>query len=190
MMDNILTANSNYLDALQTILARIDTTSIYANVLANMDTGNVSDMPSRYLGGIEHVMTPRILFPDKGSIDDSAVATAFTGAVIDENTSISIGFIAEANYDFGVPWMFLPILLIGVAGGLAGRHFMTRDAPFVIRQAFTTTVLFGFFSFGTDFDKALGGFLMQWLVLALVLKFGYPFIAQWLSVRETARMRS
>ena len=107
-----------------------------------------------------------------------------TGRKIDSNTSISIGYLAEAHYDFG-PWlMFLPIFLIGAAVGWTGRYFMTRRAPYIVRQAFTTTVLFSFFQFGTNFDKALGTFIVGSVTLAMVLRFVYPRIAEWMSGRR------
>ena len=97
--------------------------------------------------------------------------------------SVSIGYIAEAQYDFGIPWMFVPIFLIGLVMALVGQYFMTREAPYVIRQAFATTVLFSSFVFGTNFNKALGGFMMEFIVLALVLRFAYPLIGGWLAGR-------
>ena len=186
MVDHMVFGEIDYWKALQAAVDRIDSTHIVAQFLQRKDQGPAIDLPSRYLAGIEHVLTPRILFPDKGIIDDSAITTAMTGRVIDENTSISIGYIAEAEYDFGQPWMFVPILLIGVTVGMAARYFMTRRVPFVIRQAFATAALFNFFQFGMNFNKALGGFLVGFIVLALVLKFCYPSISGWLFYRRPA----
>jgi hypothetical protein len=190
MADRIFYQDINYWPAWQNMIYRIDSTAVYAQFLARADTSYVIDLPSRYLGALEHVLMPRILFPDKASINDSEVTSAMTGRVIDENTSISIGYVAEAHYDFGIPWMFIPILLIGMMVGLAGRYFMTRNAPYLIRQAFATTALFGFFQFGQNFNKALGTFLVGFMVLALVLKFGYPLIANWLAGRKPAVTRA
>ncbi|MBI1203295.1 MAG: hypothetical protein GC182_12355 [Rhodopseudomonas sp.] len=171
----------DHLKALGDTVERVDGMIVFAQYLARLDAGIVVDVPSRFLGGIEHVLMPRVLFPNKPIIDDSAVTTAMTGRWIGPNTSISIGYIAEAYYDFGPVWMFAPIFAVGLAVGAAGRYFMTRDAPYVIRQAFTVAVLFDAFQFGINFNKSLGTFLMSWLVLALVLKFGYPLVSRWLS---------
>jgi hypothetical protein len=183
MADHMIERDFDYWRSFNDMINRIDNTFVFAQFLAQEDNGNVPELPGRYLGGIEHVLMPRILFPGKETIDDSAVTTALTGRVIDKNTSISIGFIAEAYYDFGPGWMFVPVLLIGMTVGAAGRYFMTRKAPYLIRQAFTATALFNFFQFGTNFNKALGTFLIGFLVFALLLKFAYPYAALWLAGR-------
>lgn len=181
MADHMIERDFDYWKSFNDMINRIDNTFVFAQFLAQEDNGNIPDLPSRYLGGIEHVLMPRILFPGKAIIDDSVVTTALTGRVIDKNTSISIGFIAEARYDFGQGWMFVPVLLIGMTVGAAGRYFMTRKAPYLIRQAFTATALFNFFQFGTNFNKALGTFLVGFVVFGLILKFAYPYFALWLA---------
>lgn len=183
MADRLLDSEFDYWKALQNMVGRIDCTSIFAQYLARRELEEI-DIPGRYLGGFEHVLMPRILFPDKARLDDSAVTSAMTGRKIDANTSISVGYLAEAHYDFGPGWMFVPVFLIGAGVGWVGRYFMSRKAPYLIRQALATTVLFSFFQFGTNFDKALGTFLVGFVVLAVFLKFGYPRIAVWLSGRR------
>jgi len=183
MADRMIETDFDYWKSFNDMINRIDNTYVFAEFLAQEDSGNVADLPSRYLGGIEHVLMPRLLFPGKATIDDSAVTSALTGRVIGKNTSISIGYIAEAYYDFGPGWMFAPVLLIGMIVGGAGRYFMTRAAPYMIRQAFTTASLFNFFQFGTNFNKALGTFLVGAVVFAIILKFVYPYVALWLAGR-------
>ena len=184
MADHLLGSDLDYWVSFQAMIDRVDCTSIFAQYRAWQETGDEIDLPSRYLAGIEHVLTPRALFPAKPRLDDSIVTTAMTGRRIDSSTSISVGYLAEAHYDFGPRLMFLPIFLIGAAVGWTGRYFMTRKAPYVVRQAFTTTVLFSFFQFGTNFDKALGTFIVGAVTLAAVLRFVYPRIAEWMSSRR------
>ena len=184
MLDHISLSNIDYSRALRDMTERVDNTEIYALYLARADAGYVVDLPSRYLGAFKNILMPRILFPDKGVINDSYFTRAMTGLNINNQTSISMGYIAEAQYDFGIPLMFVPIFIIGMVVALAGRYFMNREVPYVIRQAFATTVLFNSLMFGSNFDKALGGFLMELIVLALVLRFAYPPLAGWLAGRR------
>jgi hypothetical protein len=130
---------------------------------------------------VQHVLTPRVLFPDKSTLDDSKITTALLRRKITSDTSISVGYIAQAHVDFGVPGMFLPVLIIGVMIGAAAKYFMTRPAPLLIREAFTTATLFLAFPFGENIDKTLGGFVVDCLAMGLLLKFGYPMIARWLA---------
>jgi hypothetical protein len=77
--------------------------------------------------------------------------------------------------------LLLPLFLLGIMTGGVAQYFMTRSAPLIVREAFTTASLFLSFPFAANIDKALGGFVIGCLVMALALKFGYPMIAQWLA---------
>lgn len=68
-----------------------------------------------------HAVTPRFLFPDKAElINDSELVRKYSGVWVagsEEGTSIAFGYAAEGYLDFGVPIMFLPVLLYGMAMG-------------------------------------------------------------------------
>lgn len=74
---------------------------------------------------LTHLVTPRILFPDKGVLpSDSEMVRKYSGIPVagaEENTSIAFGYAAESYVDFGVPMMFLPALLFGVVMGVLYR---------------------------------------------------------------------
>jgi hypothetical protein len=181
LTDRYLSAKIDYGDAATRLLDRVSGTELFAGVLANLDTGSINSGFNFYRGAIQHVISPRVLFPDKAALDDSKVTTALTGERIAEDTSIGVGYIAEAEVDFGFPLLLLPMLAIGGVLGLATEYFMTRPVPMLVRQAFATAVSFHVFYFEVDISKALGAFITAWLAMALVLKFGYPLIAMWLS---------
>ena len=74
-------------------------------------------------GALLHLVTPRVLFPNKPELpSDSDLVRKYSGiwvAGVDQNTSIAFGYAAEAYVDFGVPVMFIPVLLLGVfCGGM------------------------------------------------------------------------
>jgi hypothetical protein len=74
---------------------------------------------------LAHVFMPRVLFPDKPVLEsDSEMVRQYSGVWVagaDENTSIAFGYVAESYLDFGVPLMFVPMLLWGVVVGSAYR---------------------------------------------------------------------
>ena len=74
------------------------------------------------------------------------------------------------------------MLVIGVMLGVSAKYFMTRSVPLIIREAFMTAALFLVFRYEENIDKALGGFITSFLVMAVVLKFAYPTIARWLAL--------
>lgn len=180
--DKFLFDQIDYPNAAISLLRRVAYVYPYAAVLSYASENYVSNLQT-FRMAVEHVLMPRLFFPGKAALNDSATTTALTGWQFVDNTSVSVGYIAEAHHDFGVPWMFLPIMGIGMMLGAAARYFLTRKAPTVITQAFAVSLLFSAFPLGMDIDKALGGFLTQFIALSLTLKFGYPKLARWLAGR-------
>ena len=80
-------------------------------------------------GALAHLVTPRFLFPDKGDLpSDSEMVRKYSGmhvASTEENTSIAFGYAAESYIDFGLPWMFLPVLIYGLVMGAAYQVWLT-----------------------------------------------------------------
>jgi hypothetical protein len=177
----------DYGGAVIKLVQRIGYTEFYAQLLARVDIGSIPRNLNRYGAAVQHVLTPRVLFPDKPKLDDSRLTTELLGIEISSDTSIGIGFVAEAHVDFGFPGLLLPLLLLGAMIGSGAQYFMTRPAPPLIQEAFTTASLFLSFPFAANIDKALGGFITGCLAMALALKFGYPMIAQWLAVGRAGR---
>jgi len=171
----------DYREAAIRLVQRVGYTDLYAQLLARIDLGAVPKNVVRYRAALEHVLSPRILFPDKAALNDSKLTSALLGFEIDKDTSIGIGFVAEAHLDFGFPGLLLPLFILGFMIGGTAQYFMTRRAPLIIREAFTTASLFMAFPFEANIDKALGAYITACLVMALVLKFGYPMIARWLA---------
>jgi hypothetical protein len=74
-----------------------------------------------------HIVTPRVFFPGKPDLQsDSEKVRKYSGVFVagtEQNTSIAFGYAAEAYVDFGVPGMFVPVLLFGLAMGCVYRVF-------------------------------------------------------------------
>jgi hypothetical protein len=181
MAQRFLVDTIDYGSAAARLIDRVGYTDLYAKLLARLDVGSIPTDLGLYGAAVEHMLKPRILFPDKSALNDSQLTTALLGISIGERTSIGVGYVAEAHVDFGFPGLLVPLFVLGMMLGGAAQYFMTRSAPLPIRSAFTTASLALSFSFAANIDKALGGFITGVVVMALVLKFGYPRIAQWLA---------
>jgi hypothetical protein len=135
-----------------------------------------------------HVLTPRILFPDKPILSsDSELTKEFTGMYMasdEEGTSISIGYMGESYADFGVSGMFVPVLLIGMLWGFIYRWFTQRAHYAIIGYAFATAALLGAYQFEMASIKMLGGTIMIFIVLSLILRFGEGYIAARLGIDQ------
>lgn len=74
---------------------------------------------------LQHVFMPRVLFPDKPALQsDSEMVRKYSGVWVagaEQGTSIAFGYVAESYVDFGVPAMFLPMLVWGTFVGAAYR---------------------------------------------------------------------
>jgi len=78
---------------------------------------------------VRHILTPRILFPDKAVLpSDSEKVRLYSGVWVagaDQGVSIAFGYAIESYVDFGVPWMFLPVFVWGLVMGALYR-FLNR----------------------------------------------------------------
>lgn len=141
-------------------------------------------------GAIEHVLLPRFLFPNKAALlSDSDLTRHYTGKALagnEEGTSISMGYMTESYIDFGPLLMFVPILLLGVAWGGMYRYMISRASLTVIGYAFATALLINANQFEITGIKLIGGMLAKFLVLAVILRFGVPRVAAWLTERRGA----
>lgn len=74
-------------------------------------------------GALRHITMPRALFPDKPELpSDSDMVRKYSGVWVagaEQDTSIAFGYAAESYVDFGLPAMFLPVLLWAVFLGVA-----------------------------------------------------------------------
>jgi hypothetical protein len=179
----------DYGNALVLLFQRIGYTEFYAAVIAREDAGFLRRDSGYYASAVQHVLTPRILFPDKQKLNDSKLTTELLGIKITGDTSIGIGYLAEAHVDFGFPGLLLPMLVIGVMLGVSAKYFMTRSVRLIVREAFATAALFLAFPYEENIDKALGGFITGFLVMVMVLKFAYPRIACWLALGSVPERR-
>ena len=74
-------------------------------------------------GALRHIAMPRALFPDKPELaSDSEMVRRYAGVWVagpESDTSIAFGYAAEAYVDFGLPGLFLPVLLWAIFLGIA-----------------------------------------------------------------------
>ena len=151
------------------LLERIGYTQFYARVLGR----DTQQFGGNYERAVEHVLRPRLLFPDKAALDDSAETNSVLGLRINTAvTSIGLGYVAEAHIDFGFPGLLAPMLAIGAIVAAIYAYFLSRPAPILLCRAFGVACLFKSLRFESDINKELGGLLMVFLVMAITLRFG------------------
>lgn len=108
-----------------------------------------------------HVVTPRMLFPNKSVVNDSDRTNEFTGlrvATAEEGASISIGYVAESYIDFGPIGMFVPIALLGGFWGWAFRWLNLASKYRLLGVAVATNLILRYaIQFEASNVKLFGG---------------------------------
>src|SRR5262249_23254473 len=145
--------------------------------LQNVPTNRPHENGALTMGAIEHILLPRLIFPDKASLPlDTTVTKAYTGLplLIFEDTSISIGYPGEFYIDFGVVGLFVCMAALGFCYGKATRIIQKSFKSTLMGYGATISLLVPGFMFETALPKVLGGFVTSFIVLLLMSKTVVP----------------
>jgi hypothetical protein len=126
-----------------------------------------------WMEAIVHILTPRVLFPEKAEINDSVRVNEFTGTLVagaGSGTSISLGYVAESYVDFGPFLMFVPVFLLGVFWGWSYRFLAQTGPSRLLAFGFAASyILSGAILFEASNIKILGGavttLVVGWVLL-------------------------
>jgi hypothetical protein len=138
---------------------------------------------------ITHLMTPRILFPNKPDLpSDSEMVRQYSGVYVagpERNTSIAFGYAAESYIDFGTPLMFVPVLVFGVIMGAAYRWFLRVIAHRELAISLVTCIFWvNLYLFERSWAKTLGFAFTMMIYLGLVAY----IVDRWLLMRSAVRL--
>ena len=86
---------------------------------------------------VRHLFATRLLFPDKEPLESgSEMVLRYAGVLVagagtrtigpEAETSIAFGYAGESHVNFGVPLMFLPVLVFGFLMGVVYKWLLTR----------------------------------------------------------------
>lgn len=132
---------------------------------------------------IGNILQPRILFPDKQVFNDSDRTNEFTGLMVadaSKGTSIGIGYVGESYIDFGVPWMFIPIVLFGMTIGFGYAHLIRSTKPRIFGIGLGTSLLITSVLFLESSNaKMLGGFISSLAVYLVFLALQKRLFPTW-----------
>jgi len=120
---------------------------------------------------LQHVVTPRILVPDKKDVEsDSLQVRRYAGVNVagpEQNTTISFGYPIQSYIDFGLPLMFVPVFLFAVFMGAAYRMFLRLIIHREIAVAVVTVIFWmALYAGNKSWAKMLG------LALTLIVYLG------------------
>jgi hypothetical protein len=110
---------------------------------------------------LQHVLTPRILVPDKRDVEsDSLQVRRFAAVNVagpEQNTTISFGYPIQSYIDFGLPLMFVPVFLYALFMGMAYRVFLRLLVHREIAVAVVTVIFWmALYAANKSWAKLLG----------------------------------
>ncbi|OFW30388.1 MAG: hypothetical protein A3G76_03350 [Acidobacteria bacterium RIFCSPLOWO2_12_FULL_65_11] len=110
---------------------------------------------------LQHVFSPRVFFPTKAEVqNDSEMVRKYSGVWVagdQTGTSIAFGYAAESYIDFGVPWMFVPMLAFGFLMGLGYQVLSSKIRHDELRAGLVAVIFWiGLYLFERSWVKTIG----------------------------------
>jgi hypothetical protein len=132
------------------------------------------------LAVIQHIAQPRFLFPDKPPLpNDTEVMARYTGQGImwNEDTSISIGYLAELYVDFGYTGGLVAVLVLGFLVG-SGARIIGNDktVPTILSAGLVLMMILPLAYFGTAYVKLVAPIVFAFAVCLLFQRVGWRMV--------------
>lgn len=174
-----------FIEGAERLAKRIAYVDMFAYVLMRVPDPVPHEEGKLWGRAIRHIFMPRILFPEKARLkSDSELTMLYTGLSLASNaqgTSISMGYMAESYIDFGSVVMYVPIFILGILWGGIYRYFVTRGPPIMLGYAVAVTVLINANQFEMHISKLMGSVIMNFIVMAILLKYVLPHFWTWMT---------
>lgn len=139
-----------------------------------------------WMANIEFVTTPRILNPNKPSLDATEKTRKYTGlsyAGRQSGASFSLGYFTECYIDFGLWGMMFPLVLIGLMYGLTYMYLMKNASNnFLFNYSVVGAFFLEFFAFEMDGTYLLGRFLATLVTFVFLIKFFFPWVIKYITI--------
>ena len=143
------------------------------------------------MAALTNLVTPRVFFPEKPMLQsDSEKVRRFSGVMVagvEQNTTIAFGYAIESYVDFGVPLMFVPVLIFGFAVGCLYSYFQSAIRHRDLCVAFVTVTFWtSIYLFERSWAMMLG------TTLGMIVYLGLPtlLLDRLLLVREVEQRRA
>ncbi len=177
----------NYTIGLENLVHRISSIEFLGMTMQNVPTFIPHENGNLLFNSLEHIIKPRILFPDKKPIYDSELTSKYTGRKFsgyEEGASFSLGTVAEAYIDFGKYYMFFPILIFGLWIGWMYKYFIINGYNLIWSLTLTAPFYKFAWSFSLTTSKFLGWSITYFITFWFINKFLIKYLDHWLLKTE------
>jgi len=169
------------------LVYRISYVEYFALALKQVPTFLPHENGQLLQNALEHVLKPRILFPDKQVIYDSDITSKYTGVSFagrDEGVSFSLGYVPEAYIDFGPIYMFIPIFFFGLLFGWMYKTLLLKGYNIVWGICYSAPLFQYAWMFPVPGTKLLGWSITYFVNFYLINRYLVKYLDTWLLRKE------
>jgi hypothetical protein len=169
------------------LVYRISYVEYFALALKQVPTFLPHENGQLLQNALEHILKPRIFFPDKQVIYDSDITSKYTGisfAGRDEGVSFSLGYVPEAYIDFGPVYMFIPIFFFGLLFGWMYKTLMLKGYNIVWGICYSAPLFQYLWMFPVPGTKLLGWSITYFVNFYLINRYLVKYLDTWLLRKE------
>jgi hypothetical protein len=175
--------NENFLIGLENLVYRVSYVEFLALTMKQVPTYLPHENGNLLISAIEHILKPRIIFPDKKPIFDSELTSKYTGVQFsgaDQGTSFSLGTVAESYVDFGKYYMFIPIFFFGLWIGWMYKYFIVNGYNIIWGMCYSAPIFQFAWSFPVPTSKFLGWSITYFVSFWFFNKYLIQYLDKWL----------
>lgn len=178
----------------EALVARQSYIDFLAQTIAYVPAYRAHEGGERTIEAVQHVLMPRLLFPEKPPVPhDTDVTARYTGLSFNlaRTTSISIGWLGELYIDFSWTGALLGAFILGCVIGWIARLLLNYGAtPLTANYAIGVTAMLPFTIFEIPLIKLAGGALTSLVVLMAVQRLVVPHVLSLLGFRALIKPRT
>jgi hypothetical protein len=173
----------NFLNGLENLVYRVSYVEFLGLTMKQVPTYLPHENGNLLINAFEHILKPRILFPDKKPIYDSELTSKYTGvqfAGAEQGTSFSLGTVAESYVDFGKYYMFIPILFFGLWIGWMYKYFIVNGYNIIWGMCYSAPIFQFAWSFPVPTAKFFGWSVTYFIGFWFLNKYVIKHLDNWL----------
>jgi hypothetical protein len=168
-------------DGFNDLIQRIEYTFFFGRVIEHVPSVIPYDDGAFWGGAVMHVLTPRLLFPDKADLSSDVQNTEYYAGLEliaqgGKQTEIPMGYMAESYIDFGSLGMLAPIFVLGLLFGFLYRYVITRRRYMIFAFGAAPILILPASKYEIGAAKILGGTLTTFLVFLIGFHLCAPYI--------------
>jgi hypothetical protein len=173
----------NFSIGLENLVYRVSYVEFLALTMKQVPTYLPHENGNLLIDAFEHILKPRILFPDKKPIFDSELTSKYTGvqfAGAEQGTSFSLGTVAESYVDFGKYYMLIPIFFFGLWIGWMYKYFIVNGYNIIWGMCYSAPIFQFAWSFPVPTSKFFGWSVTYFIGFWFLNKYVIKYLDNWL----------